>query len=569
MSDDDPKSVGFPKAEPEERARRLQVAVDRLAAQSPVEQALWLDRTAEEHGIEPSMLRALVNAAVKTNEKRQSEQKAEARQREQRAEKARESARREEERQQHRAQQRADKEAERKRKQCEKELTALLKLPSAEQESRLAALAKRLDEGVDFLREELGKLIAAADEEGAILAVEPWPEPIATGELLNEVQAQLARFVVIHDEAMAVAAVLWIAFAWVNEIAVHSPLLVFTGADADIGKTTACGVLKFLTPRAYAGAELTGPALYRFVDHVHPTLIIDDADRLLRRRADLVHIINIGWTRGTLIPRQDHGVTRWFDPFCPKVLAGVDLLLPKATATRTITIRLLPKLPEEKLEEFNHVDDDSFVTLRRKFARWAADNAVALKNASPVMTGFNNRVRMNWKLLLGIAELAGGDWIKRGRVAALKLSRQRREPSEGNRLLAAFHHLFMVHGPELTSNEVQTLLTADEDSEWADFHGHGPISKRQIALLLDPFDIHPDIIHPQGKTARGYKAEWFATAFKHFLGETPPPNRATVRKRAQKAGEIGQGAHGCTVEKATNDEGASWLDPNHGAARET
>jgi hypothetical protein len=198
-----------------------------------------------------------------------------------------------------------------------------------------------------------------------------------------------------------------------------------------------------------------------------------------------------------------------------------------------------------------------FVILRRKFARWAADNAAALKNASPVMTGFNNRGRMNWKLLLGIAELAGGDWIKRGRVAALKLSRQRREPSEGNRLLAAFHHLFMVHGPELTSNEVQTLLTADEDSEWADFHGHGPISKRQIALLLDPFDIHPDSIHPQGKTARGYKAEWFATAFKHFLGETPPPNRATVRKRAQKAGEIGQGAHGCTVEKATNDEGAS------------
>jgi hypothetical protein len=106
-------------------------------------------------------------------------------------------------------------------------------------------------------------------------------------------------------------------------------------------------------------------------------------------------------------------------------------------------------------------------------------------------------------------------------VAALKLSRQRREPSEGNRLLAAFHHLFMAHGPELTSNEVQTLLTADEDSEWADFHGHGPITKRQIALLLDPFDIHPDSIHPQGKTARGYKAEWFATAFTSTFSVKP------------------------------------------------
>ena len=335
MSGDPLKSFAFPKeVSPEEQARRLRVEVERLAGLPAVERLFYIEceGIAEKHGVTRPVLKKMVDSTVEANEKRANEDKAENRRSEERAEKERSKARQEEKRAR-REQERADKEAERKRKQCEKELTALLKLPSAEQESRLAALAKRLDEDVDFLREELSKLIAAAEEEGAILAVEPWPEPIATGELLNEVQAQLARFVVIHDEAMAVAVVLWIAFAWVHEIAVHSPSLVFTGADADIGKTTACGVLKFLTPRAYAGAELTGPALYRFVDHVHPTLIIDDADRLLRRRADLVHIINIGWTRGTLIPRQDHGVTRWFDPFCPKVLAGVDLLLPKATAT--------------------------------------------------------------------------------------------------------------------------------------------------------------------------------------------------------------------------------------------
>jgi putative DNA primase/helicase len=537
-SDDDSKVVQVQFPTTEERARRLQVAVDRLAMQSLVEQALWLDRTAEEHGIEPAKLKAMVDATVKVNEKKQRAQKAEERQSEQRAERQQVAARREEERQQReqrRAQEQADKEAERRQREREKELTALLKLPSAEQEPRLAALAKRLDEDLDFLREELGKLIVAEEEASAIASVAPWPEPVATAELLNEVQAQLARFVVIHDEAMAVAVVLWIALAWIHEIAVHSPLLVFTGADADIGKTTAAGVVKFIAPCAYSGAELTGPSLYRFVDSQKPTLIIDDADRLLHRRRDLVHIINVGWTRGTKIPRQDHGVTRWFDPFCPKVLAGVDLLLPKTTATRAITIRLLPKLPEEKVEEFNHVDDDSFVTLRRKFARWAADNAATLKDASPVMTGFNNRTRMNWKLLLAIAELAGGDWVKRARAAAVKLSRQRREPSEGKRLLAAFRQLFMIHGPELTSKEAQDLLAANEDSEWGDFHGHGPISKRQIALLLDPFDVHPNVIHPRGRKAeRGYKREWFEVAFRHYLTESPARNRTTVRKPREK-----------------------------------
>jgi hypothetical protein len=37
--------------------------------------------------------------------------------------------------------------------------------------------------------------------------------------------------------------------------------------------------------------------------------------------------------------------------------------------------------------------------------------------------GFNNRLRMNWKLLLAIADLAGDDWPKSARQAAVKLAR--------------------------------------------------------------------------------------------------------------------------------------------------
>ncbi len=116
---------------------------------------------------------------------------------------------------------------------------------------------------------------------------------------------------------------------------------------------------------------------------MHPTLIVDDADKLLERKPDLVHIINVSWTRGTKIPRQDHGITRWFDPFCPKVISGVNVQLPKTTATRKITVKLLPKLPGEKVDDFRHVDDSDFITLRRKLVRWAADNHAALKEARP------------------------------------------------------------------------------------------------------------------------------------------------------------------------------------------
>ena len=66
--------------------------------------------------------------------------------------------------------------------------------------------------------------------------------------LLTDLIAQLRRYIVVRDDA-AVAIVLWIMFAWMHDIAVHSPYLVFTSAEGDTGKTTACDVLKFLTPR--------------------------------------------------------------------------------------------------------------------------------------------------------------------------------------------------------------------------------------------------------------------------------------------------------------------------------
>ena len=93
--------------------------------------------------------------------------------------------------------------------------------------------------------------------------------------------------------------------------------------------------------------------------------------------------------------------------------------LPKTTATRKISVKLLRKPPHEKVDDFRHADDGDFITLRRKLVRWAADNLAAFKEVRPVMPpGFDNRLRMNWELQFAIADLAGGDWPKLARRAA-------------------------------------------------------------------------------------------------------------------------------------------------------
>ena len=63
-----------------------------------------------------------------------------------------------------------------------------------------------------------------------------------------------------------------------------------------------------------------------------------------------------------------------------------------------------PKKPNEKAEDFAYADDPEFSTIRRKLARWAADNVRIIKDLKPPQPpGFNNRLSANWKLLLQFA----------------------------------------------------------------------------------------------------------------------------------------------------------------------
>ena len=541
MNGDDPKILELPKAEiaPEERARRLKVEVERLAGLPAVERLFYIesDGVAEKHGVSRAVLKEMVEATIRANEKKAREDKAEDRQRIRRVEKNKVTAQRElarEQAKQKREQDQADKEAERKRKERKKAFEAIGKLPVLAHEARLAEHSKRSGEDLDFLRDEFAAYYVPADIDTK--PIEPWDQPVDTHTLLIELMAQLRRFVVVQDD-VAIAITLWILFSWVHEVAVHSPLLVATSAEPDSGKSTLLGVLGFLVPRPYSVVELTGTNIYRIVDLKNRTLLIDEADQLFRRKAALAEIINAGWTRGSArIPRIVHGVIHEFDAFCPKVIGMLGLNLPSTMASRAIVCMLWPKLPSEQVADFRHVDDDDFTTLRRKLMRWAADNAVLLKDATPVVPpGFSNRVTANWCLLLAIADVAGGLWPEWARAAAVKLSHQRHQPSERLRLLAALHPLLATR-EQITSAELVELLIADPDGEWAEFRGRGPITQRQVAALLAGFEIFPVVLHPTKQASlsrRGYRRSQFGDLFARFL-PNDPNIRTLKRERGNK-----------------------------------
>ena len=123
-----------------------------------------------------------------------------------------------------------------------------------------------------------------------------------------------------------------------------------------------------------------------------------------------------------------------------------------------------------------------------------------------------------WRLLLLIAELAGGNWPKRARKAAERLSRSHPTPSWRRRLLETLAEMAADGRKYVPSESLIDELLGDPTSPWQEYENRrGRISKvtqRQVAHLLEGLQIRPTACGP--RRLRGYLISDFHKAFKHY-----------------------------------------------------
>ena len=352
--------------------------------------------------------------------------------------------------------------------------------------------------------------------------VEPWPEEVDAGALLLSLVRRIRRHVVISDEEATTVA-LWILNAWVHDVAAtHSAILMATSAEANSGKTTLLSLLSFLVPRALLCVEISEATLFRGIELWQPTVIVDEADVILINNEPLRAVVNSGWTRGAVVPRciGDDKVPHAFPTFCPKAIGLKGRKLPDTTLSRCIVIELKRKRSTEKAEHFRALDDPGLAELRQQATRWAMDNGEALKGAEPDMPDcFDNRLGDNWRLLLAIADLAGGEWPDKARETAQVLSKVADTASIGAQLLADIKAAFDgVAGDVISSAELVEKLTAEPDMPWSEWKGGKPITQNQLGRLLKPFGITPDRLRVKPDLRiRGYHRAWFEDAWERYL----------------------------------------------------
>jgi Protein of unknown function (DUF3631)/CHC2 zinc finger len=425
-------------------------------------------------------------------------------------------------------------------------LDALAKTEGLEYERQRKAAAKELEVSARAIDNE----VKARREDAQATPLyghwitEPWPEPVDGDSLLRDINQRIRRHVVCsHDASLAGA--LWTMFSWVHDdVAVHSPILLITSAEAECGKTTMLSVIAFLAARAIASVDISRAALFRSIKLWEPSFVIDEFDSALAAKdggdkAELRSVINSGHTRGQCVIRciTDEHTPELFSTFAAKAIGMKGRKLPETTMSRCIIVELVRRTADEKIVRFTHRDDPELGDLRRRLRRWALDNTDALLGAEASMPPhFDNRRADNWRVLLAIADLCSGaeSWGDKARIAAANLEGESDVTSVGVRLLTDIKRIFDEDGCDCIRSEALVVrLKEDVEQPWAEWNKGKGLTQVSLATLLGGgggrgrgsrggFGIRSRTVHPKsGSHGRGYDRSQFEDVWKRFLPEEP------------------------------------------------
>jgi putative DNA primase/helicase len=419
----------------------------------------------------------------------------------------------------------------------ERRLDELAEMSPVEYGRRRGELADKLGTSRGFLdleyreRRKRAKAEDAEERDAAFLCnPDPWPEPVDGADLLDRLTETAVSHLVLPGGAAETIA-LWTLFAHAHDCFDISPVLGVTSPTPECGKTSLLTLLGGLVPRALPASNITAAALFRAVEKWTPTLLVDEADTFLRDSDELRGILNSGHQRGSAFVIRTTGENhepKQFSTWSPKAVALIGKL-PPTLASRAIDIKLRRKTATElvvplRLDRLGHLDP-----LLRQAARWAGDNAAALRRADPEMPPtLYGRIADNWRPLLAVADVAGGHWPEQARRIAERLSARREEETASIMLLADIHGIFAERGVDrLTSQELVDALAVMEGRPWPEWKAGKPITQTQLAKLLAPFDIVPNTIRTGSGTPKGYLRTKFTDVFSRYLvsqaATTPQP----------------------------------------------
>jgi Protein of unknown function (DUF3631)/Toprim-like len=373
------------------------------------------------------------------------------------------------------------------------------------------------------------------DQEAA--EIEPLPND-AVNTLLDQVAAQLARYVVLPGEHESVALSLFVAHTWAIGGAHATPYMLIVSPEKRSGKSRLLQVIEQVVARPWGVIGASEAAMFRKIAKNTPTLLLDEIDAIFGSHAErtepLRAILNAGNRPGATVARcvGENKDVEDFPIFCAKVLAGIDsgYRIPDTVRDRAVTIHMQRKTGAEPVERFRYRDADGEAhPIREALERWAVGAVDLLLAADPHLPQeLDDRAAEAWEPLLAIADMAGSSWPKRAREAAIALSGQedREEVTTGTLLLGALRSAF-GDVDRMATTALLDVINADDELPFGGWRDGKGLDGRRLAKLLKPYGIRPRTIRFGEHTEKGYLAESLADAWERWLPTRTQPSQAS------------------------------------------
>ena len=286
---------------------------------------------------------------------------------------------------------------------------------------------------------DISAILAQAEYDDAAARPPPPPSPAAPPSNLFEDStfnpATLVEEIAVRYLAMRphvrVIYTLWIVATHVYGEFRIAPRILLTSEKPDSGKSTALEIARALMFRANEGAFATDAAIRDHLSLGPGSVALDEGDLYdPAARRSLLRLWNSGHTEGAKHSMMVGGRRKVVDLYAPMIAAGLGRILGQAQLSRTFVLGMTPYGAGEKpaFEWWAPAKDgpDSiearkealgliYQYLRNRAANWK------LNPQPPTPAGIERRSADNFRPLLAVADVCGGEWPRRAREAIVAL----------------------------------------------------------------------------------------------------------------------------------------------------
>ncbi len=336
--------------------------------------------------------------------------------------------------------------------------------------------------------------------------VAPWYEPVSGAEIAHIIRGTLGQHIKFQDDEEADAVTLWIMGSWLMDRWALFPKCLITSPEKRCGKSTLLEAIEAFAFKPIYAAQVSPASLFRMIEAVKPTVMMDEADQTLKNNDDLIGLINAGHRKrqaNVIRVQEVNGgfIPVMFSVWSPQVIAGIGRIK-DTLEDRSIRIELRRRLPAEYVEKMPADLFERHSVTRQKIARWASDfpQAHIEADAMPENLG-NDRAQDNWEPLCKVALNIGGEWPERT-DRAYRLIEQRHADDDLPIPVQLVCDIWSLFEPRPYTKHIPTSsivedLNAMEDRPWREINHGRALTQSTMMRRLSKFGIKSIAMTPE------------------------------------------------------------------------